>query len=266
MKDKDMQKLKELEMEILDHFADFCQRHKLKYFLTYGSLLGAVRHKGFIPWDDDLDVLMLPDDYQKFLELYPKEEHKRYILQNIDTEKYYHTIFTKIRMDNTCMVEKEWQYIKIHKGINIDVFPLFPYPDNKKDAKKLMFNLKLAQVLASKNNKTNKLVNKILFGTLRIIPRRITNKWISKIVKKALNYPKEYHYYRSDELHDPLMKKEWYAKSLTVPYEDRKYTIPKEYDKILTTMYGDYMTPPPVSERRGHGEIILSFNKNYEDL
>ena len=67
-----------------------------------------------------------------------KENNDKYIIQNIDTEKYYHTYFTKIRKNNTCMVEKDWQYIKIHKGINIDIFPLFPYPDNEKDRKKIL--------------------------------------------------------------------------------------------------------------------------------
>ena len=259
-------KLKKTELEILDHFVDFCQKNNLTYYLTYGSLLGAVRHKGFIPWDDDIDIAMPPEDYQKFLSLYKKEKQDKYLLQYINNEKYYHTIFAKIRKNNTCMVEKEWQYIKIHKGINIDIFPLFPYPDSKRDAKKLMFNLKLAQLLTSKNNKTKSIKNKIIFFLLRLIPRKITNKIVSNILNKSLNYNKPYYYYKTDELNSPALKIDWYKEKIELPFENRKYTAPKDYDEVLKSMYGDYMTPPKEEDRVGHGDIILSFNKNYEEL
>ena len=259
-------KLKKTEVEILDYFVAFCNKHNLTYYLTYGTLLGAVRHKGFIPWDDDIDIAMPPKDYQKFINLYQKEKQDKYILQYIGNEKYYHTIFAKLRKNNTCMVEKEWQYIKIHKGINIDIFPLFPYPDNKKDAKKLMFKLKLCQILASKNNKTNSFKNKVLFFFLRIIPRKITNRWVNNIINKSLNYSKPYSYYKTDELKDPVVKKEWYSKTILLPFENKKYTAPINYDEVLKSMYGDYMTPPSENNRVGHGDIILSFDKNYEDI
>lgn len=265
MDQKDLKKLKQKELEILDYFTNFCDKHKLKYQLTYGTLLGAVRHKGFIPWDDDVDVHMPPKDYLKFLELIKKENNSEYLIQNVDTEKYFHTIFTKIRKNNTCMVEKEWQYINIHKGINIDIFPLIPYPDNKYEAKKTMLKLKIASILASKNNKAKKFKNKIIFALLRLIPRKITNKWISRIIKKLLKYNGKYSTYKL-EINDKPVKVSWLEKSIEVPFEDKIYKIPAKYDKVLTCMYGDYMTPPKVENRTGHGDIIISFDKNYEDI
>ena len=265
MTKEELKKLKEEELKILDYFVSFCDKHKLTYQLTYGTLLGAIRHKGFIPWDDDIDVHMEPSDYLKFLDLIKKEQNNNYIIQNIDTEKYYHTYFTKIRKNNTCMVEKEWQHIKIHKGINIDIFPLFPYPDDTTERKKMMFKLKLANLLASKNNKTNSIKNKIIFGLLRIIPRSITNKWTSSLILSILNYKGKYSNYKI-EINDKPIKRTWVKSSTIVPFEDRKYKIPTKYDEILTTFYGDYMTPPDESNRTGHGEIILNFNKNYEDI
>ena len=265
MTKEELKKLKEEELKILDYFASFCKKHKLNYQLSYGTLLGAIRHKGFIPWDDDIDVHMEPSDYLKFLDLIKKENNKKYIIQNIDTEKYYHSYFTKIRKNNSCMVEKEWQYIKIHKGINIDIFPLFPYPDKSLDRKIMMLKLKTANILASKNNKTNSIKNKIVFAILRLIPRKITNKITSKLILSILNYKGEYSYYKI-EINDKPIKKEWVKESKEAPFEDRKYLIPTMYDEILTEFYGDYMTPPDESNRTGHGEIILSFNKNYEDI
>ena len=267
MGSEEIKKLKQTEIEILDYFVDFCNQNNLTYYLTYGTLLGAVRHKGFIPWDDDIDVVMLPEDYQKFLKLYQeKNKNKDYILQYIDNEKYYHTIFAKIRKNNTCMVEKDWQYIKIHKGIDIDIFPLFPYPDNKLDAKIMMFNFKLSQFLVSKNNKTNSIKNKILFGILKLIPRKITNRWASKIINKILNYKGKYSYYRPDDLNCGLQKKEWYNSSTNLTFEKRSYNAPSHYDELLKSMYGDYMQIPKEEDRIGHGDIILSFDKNYEDI
>ena len=263
---EEVKKLKEEELKILDDFVSFCKKHKLKYQLTYGTLLGAIRHNGFIPWDDDIDVHMEPSDYLKFLDLINREfDNDKYFIQNIDTEKYYHTFFTKIRKNNTCMVEKNWQHIKIHKGINIDIFPLFPYPDDKKEQQKMMFKLKLVNLLPSKNNKTNSLKNKVIFALLRLIPRKITNKWTSKIIKSLLNYKGNYSMYKI-EVNDKPIKKSWVKNSIEVPFENRKYQIPEKYDEILTTFYGDYMTPPEKKDRTGHGEIILSFDKNYEDI
>lgn len=265
MTDIELKKLKDEELKILNYFVSFCSKHKLNYQLTYGTLLGAIRHQGFIPWDDDIDVHMEPKEYIKFLELMKKEKQDKYIIQNTDTEKHYHTYFTKIRKNNSCMVEKEWQHLKIHKGINIDIFPLFPYPDNLKDRKKMIFNLKIANLLASKNNPTKNIKNKIIFTILKIIPRKITNKITSKIIKKLLNYNGEYNQYII-ELNSKPIKREWVEKSLEVPFENKKYKVSSKYDEMLTCLYGDYMIPPKEEDRVGHGDIILSFNKNYEDI
>ena len=127
MNDNDLYKLKSEEIKILDYFVDICDKNNLHYYLMYGTLLGAVRHKGFIPWDDDIDVCMPPEDYQQFLRIFKNDD--RFFLQTVQTDKYYHTLFAKIRENHTCMIEKENTYMPIHKGINIDIFPLIPYPE-----------------------------------------------------------------------------------------------------------------------------------------
>ena len=266
MKSSDLKKLKVEEKKILDYFVKFCEENNLTYYLAYGTLIGAVRHKGFIPWDDDIDVHMPADDYIKFLKLF-KEKNKNddYFLQTIETEKYYHATFAKIRKNHSCMVEKEWSYMKIHKGINIDIFPLYPYPDNQNDRRKFRFLLKLSTLLVSKNNKTSSIKNKIVFGILRVIPRKVTNKWSSNIIYKLLNYRGAYSKYITEAC-EVGYDREWFDNSTKLEFEGTKYNAPSGYDSVLTSCYGDYMTPPKVEDRSGHGDIILSFDKNYEEL
>ena len=119
MSNEELKKLKNEELEILDYFVEICKKNNLRYYIMYGTLLGAVRHHGFIPWDDDVDVCMTPSDYQKFIKIFKNDD--KFFLQTIESDKYFHTLFAKIRKNNTCMVEKENGYMKINKGINIDM-------------------------------------------------------------------------------------------------------------------------------------------------
>ena len=89
VKDKDLAKIKIIELEIMDYIDKICKKYDIKYYIFWGSLLGAIRHKGFIPWDDDIDIAMLPDDYKKFLEVMENEKSDKYYLQNIFNTKYY---------------------------------------------------------------------------------------------------------------------------------------------------------------------------------
>ena len=142
---------------------------------------------------------------------------------------------------------------------------MYPYPSNPKEKKKFMFLLKLSTLLVSKNIKTSSIKNKIIFGLLKIIPRNTTNKWSMNIVNKLLTYTGSYDKYIM-ESSDKGFNKEWFNESTLLEFEGTKYSAPKEYDKVLTSMYGDYMTPPKEKDRVGHGDIYLSFDKNYEDL
>ena len=261
MSNDNLKKLKDEELKILDYFAEFCEKNNLNYYIMYGTLLGAVRHKGFIPWDDDIDVCMPPADYQKFIKIFKNDN--KYFLQTIETDKYFHTLFAKIRENNTCMVETENTYMKIHKGINIDIFPLIPYPVNNN--KWFIFKFKFASLLVCKNIKTNNIKNKVIFAILRLVPRKVTNKIAIRIMNSLLNYNGNYLEYKM-EINDKPLKTEWFKKSNMIAFEDRKYIAPYESKKILEKLYGDYMKLPPENERIGHGNIILSFNKSYDDL
>lgn len=125
MDEKVMIELRKVEVEILKEIHKICTENDLQYYLCGGTLLGAVRHKGFIPWDDDIDIVMPRDDYNKFITLCLNGKlDKQYILQNTDTEPEYHLPFTKIRKKHTFFDEEGVRKLKIHKGIFVDIFPL----------------------------------------------------------------------------------------------------------------------------------------------
>ena len=122
-KDNVLDKLHSVQIEILDEIVGICDKHNLTYFLIGGTLLGAVRHKGFIPWDDDLDIAMPREDYEKFLKIAKTELDKKYYLHDISIDKNYWQPFIKIRKNNTLFDEKMIDNIETHKGIFVDVFP-----------------------------------------------------------------------------------------------------------------------------------------------
>ena len=265
MNELDLKHLKKVEMEVMDYYVDICKKNNLTYYLFYGSLLGCIRHKGFIPWDDDIDVVMPPNDYLKFLEIMKNESSNTYYLQNISNTKYCPFFFSKIRKYHTTMVEKDYINMPIKKGINIDVFPLLKYPINKWDKFLFLYRFQLISLLVNRDVRKKGFKNKFIYLFLHIIPRTMINKMVIKRLSKLLNYDKEFNEYRV--LYPQLFNKEWFEKE-EKPFEDKKYCVPKKYDLILNKLYGDYMTPPPKEKRFGHGEgnIILSFDKEYDEI
>ena len=128
------------ELEILDFFADVCKRNGLRYFIIAGTLLGAVRHGGFIPWDDDIDVAMPRRDFNKFAKICKKELPDGYFFQSSKTEKEYPFFFAKLRRDGDTVNESILESHDIHKGCYIDVFPLDKCPRSAR-GRKMLFKL-----------------------------------------------------------------------------------------------------------------------------
>ena len=267
MNNYDSNKLKAYEIKVLDKFVSICEKNKLKYFLAYGTLLGAVRHKGFIPWDDDIDVYMEPEDYYKFKDIMRNNPEPGYFYQSLETEKKYSLTFSKLRMDGTLVVEKKLKDEKVHSGIFIDIFPLLPFPNDERLQKKFFTNMKLINLLVEADLKDKTKYNnygkggKFLSKLFKFIPRCIRSIIASYMLKRILLPQFNYDKYICAFDHKTI-DKSLFSKSTNILFEGKKYRAPKNYDKYLTTTYGNYMVLPPVDKRYGHSFELVDFDYN----
>jgi lipopolysaccharide cholinephosphotransferase len=268
MSESDLKRLHETEVEILDEVVRICEKYNLTYFFNGGTLLGAIRHKGFIPWDDDLDIGMPRKDYDKFIELCATELDSKYMLDNKDTNRKYYLNFAKIRKKNT-IFEQDFQVnYDGPKGIWLDIFPY----DNAKSvtSKKVYIQSKLNKTIFSLLHYKNKffLNNKklILKKIIRVILKPISNTCLLNLQDKILRWnekKEEYKFFVSlsttYDYRTELIEKDKYLPTIKMEFEGKMYNVPKEYDYILTKIYGDYMKLPPKEKRVTHNPIRLQF-------
>lgn len=267
LSEKELADLKNKELEILRAFDSMCRENNLSYFITAGTLLGAVRHKGFIPWDDDIDVVMLRKDFKKLNKVCKKALPKGLFLQDKKNDKGYPFHFDKIRLDNTEVVDPFLQGVNIHKGIYIDVFPVDKCPKNNKLAQ-FMFKWvsTTSYALIAKQDKNfdfdyTKKSARMLYHFMIKMPRGfviamrdfvvgIFNVFCSGkklcTVSGAHGFPRETY------------SGGWLKEKIMLPFEDGKYPAPAGYDGLLTNMYGDYMKPPEENEKNGHFTSVES--------
>ena len=261
----DVEKLKKCEIEMLDKFVSICKENNLDYYLAYGTLIGAVRHKGFIPWDDDIDVYMKGEDYYKFKEIMLKNTSKKYFYQCLETDKYYFFNFEKLRLNNTIAINDRVKEENIHQGIYIDIFPLVPFPNDIKEQKKLYKKIKEVHILIEADLKDKAKyehygrVGKIVSKMARVVPRGLRNKVAIKLLKQIILYNGEYdNYYDLSE--NVIYSKKLFDKKELMQFEKKKYSVPKGYDECLRKIYGDYMTPPKEEDRVAHEFSLVKFD------
>ena len=271
-KQENLRKLQEVELEMLKDFDKFCKEHNLTYYLAYGTLLGAVRHKGFIPWDDDIDIHMDGENYLKLIELLKDNKNPKYLFQSIETEKNYYLFWNKIRLRNTMFIEKGWEKVEMDHGISFDIFPLIENPDNKLDDMRIETKYLLTKVLLGCNLAKYKIyqdlgpTGNILLKVFRLIPQSIRNKIIKRNIQKLCRYKsKKSEYFVSPTRYYRKQKKAYFAKTVKLQFEDAKFDCPVGYDEYLKIVFGDYMELPKEEDRIGHGETYLCFDTREDE-
>lgn len=271
-----LKKLHDRQLLIIDEIGRICKNNHLTYYLIGGSALGAIRHHGFIPWDDDIDLGMFRDDYEKFQKIcLAGELNKRFFLQNYKTDKAYPYFFAKIRLNNTTFLQDDIKQIKMHHGIFIDIFPLDSIPEHKliKAFHKLYFNTVNPLVILSKSGIMSEKVSKRLFQklmlSLHIIQSNILMKLTDHICKST--YRKSGVYFSNlfgrAGYDREIFPKSYFDHPVYMPFEDRKLPVPSGCRSYMTQIYGDYMTPPPPEKRiSGHGMCIIDFDRDYSEF
>ena len=254
--------IKSIELNILKQFTDFCEENSLYYTLGYGTLLGAVRHKGFIPWDDDIDIFMPRKDYEKIVKMYKngKSVAGLSLLYSTDENEYYYP-FAKLCDPNT--VAKMESNLTEH-GIWIDIFPVDKVPEDRKQDLKFHKRIRfLKRVVISyttdfKNRKLDKKTLPKLFlsvyGKIRG-KKRIT----AMIEKEAVQYNNTDSSLVCPIVFQTLLGGEMQENDFLTPvklqFEQYEFNAPTRYDEYLTSLYGNYMQLPPENKRQTH-EII----------
>lgn len=262
--DPRLRELQMAELEILDEFVRLCRIHDLRYYLVGGTLLGAVRHQGFIPWDDDIDVAMPREDYDVFAEVVSKELGPQYFYQSPDTDPHYFLSYAKIRKNETEIYEERFRNAKFHKGIFIDIFPLDPCPQPGPLCHLLFNTLAVmnyrGQVCSGEDYRHyEELSGRIGYAMLRLIsPKGLVKArkhllLLSRRLREkdcVASYAGAYGYYKE------VFPGGWFGMGSHVAFEGKQYTAPAEVEAQLAQIYGkDYMSIPPRSEQRWHCDL-----------
>lgn len=261
--------LKEKELDLLKAFITVCQQLDLTYFVVGGTLLGAVRHKGFIPWDDDIDIGMLRADYEVFVAKAQQMLPEHIFLQTVDTDPEYLANYAKLRHSDTTFIETTVKNRKINHGIFIDIFPLDYYPDASTARNFFQFRNKMyshrisAEYEAIAFSRLHKAVHFVLKG---IFPN------VNKVLHKRNNLLKAYSSGSHIASHcgawgkKEIVPAQWYQETTVLEFEGLQVTAPKNYHAWLTHYYNDYMQLPPVEKRKSHHYTeIIDLEKSYKE-
>ena len=266
------EEIKEHQLAIMDEIDRFCRKHQIPYFLDGGTLIGAIRHNGYIPWDDDVDIMMLRPDYERFIDLFNAEQ-SRYHVYSLRTDAGYNLHFAKVADTGTILHEVNLKPNKMEIGINVDLFPVDPLPQDLDDRALLRQLHHLDRIQYCKAHRMRTLHTKPLRQQMLILAYKLGYFWCSKrnLGEKQERLAKQFSqvetpYCAQITCHYKTRLPRWNVTDF-VPmdhvFEERQYMIHQGYDHVLREVFGDYMQLPPEEERiPQHGLLAWEVTEN----
>ena len=270
--------LRDLQFYMLDILMELdriCKKHDIQYFLAYGSCLGAVRHKGFIPWDDDIDIHMKADDYLKFIEVCKTELDEKYYLQNRLEDAKAFVFWNQFGVKNSTSINKTLSHIHKPWGICVDIFPIFPYSKDSKIQNKRQKMFKIMKLLSLKSYhvatiKNEKGIQKLKKMVHCMIPDKINCILFSYLFKKLADKKGLgeicWTSYSVSLPHNVYFEDEWISETVDLDFEHVKLPCPINWDAYLTTFYHNYMQiPKDKTKHSDDSDVIIRFDECYEN-
>lgn len=263
---EELRQLQLKSLDILVYFRDFCKENKLNFCLCGGCCIGTVRNKGFIPWDDDIDIFMPREDYEKLKNIWnEKADINRYSYCITDEKNYYRNLFATINDNNTTFIKTHQIDLDINHGIVLDILPLDGCPDSNLKRRcqifwALIYSLFCAQVIPMSHGKIVTLLGKVILGCvqskkLRYRIWKFAEKQMTKYKIKDCNNITELcsgPYYMTKQY-----PKEIFEEVIYMDFEGELMPVPKGYDIYLKIAFGDYMKLPPKEKQVPHHDVVF---------
>lgn len=265
--DEELTRLHRLQLGMLKTCVDICERHNIRYFLLGGSALGAVRHCGFIPWDDDIDIGMPRPDYERFLSMAKNELNGRLFLQTWDTDPGYPLQFAKLRDSKTTFLQKNVAHLSMNHGVSLDIFPLDGCSSSSVANKLSFFAFKVLRALYQKKIgmcSSNRLAIPIkLFSAL--LSKRKLKQAIGALMANA-DYENSTYVVNwcGSWGAKEIVANNVFGKGKRLDFDGLDVVVPAQVESYLTSLYGDFMRlPPEEKRRRPHSADVIDLGKPY---
>lgn len=266
--------IKDVQEKILDimKYIDFiCRENGITYYIMGGTALGAVRHGGFIPWDDDLDIFMTPSEYEKFKAFFESSKQDKFVLQEWRTTPKY-LEYAKVRMNGTTFIEEHFKNFKdMHHGIYVDIMILHKVPNSLLTQKKIYYYSKFVTLygLSQRNWRPKTKAQAIVLKSLKIMPSKFMTKVFYKKIYKYDNMETDYKYcywITPAKFKNGLFDKEFFSVPVDIPFEDTLLLGSDKIKEYLEYRYGDYMKLPNEAQRKAavHA-MIYDTDKDYRE-
>ena len=262
-----LRELQLLELEIAKEIKRICEKNNIRYFIFYGTLLGAVRHGGFIPWDDDMDIGMPYKDYQKFMKIAELELSPRFRLQHWNDGSHYAHPYMKVKMVGTTVMEIVNQNVDTDKGIWVDIFPFYPMLKSEAESSSYRFMLKILEKICLIKNGydlniiTNSRMHKMFNLSLKFFPLPYPIAkciLIRQIEKKCTDKAECWVSHTASD----VIPVDCLEHLVPLAFENSSFLAPSKYHELLTNLYGDYMSLPSLEEQnKGHSILYATIDE-----